>query len=81
MAIFLNLIFRIGIAKSQTIELEPGVDSSEKIFNFMEKTGSLWGARKEVTYRTISVMNEFMESVTKLGIANRINVGQFVRVF
>ena len=69
MAIFLNLIFRIGIAKSQTIELEPGVDSSEKIFNFMEKTGSLWGARKEVIYRAISVMNEFMESVTKLGIA------------
>ena len=69
MAIFLNLIFRIGIAKSQEIELEPGVDSSEKIFNFMEKTGSLWGARREVIYRAISVINEFLESVTNLKLA------------
>jgi len=66
LAIFLNLIFRIGIAKSQTIELEPGVDSSEKIITFMEKTGSLWGARREVIYRAISVINEFLESVTAL---------------
>jgi len=69
MAIFLNLLFRIGISKSQTIELEPGVDSSEKIFNFMEKTGSLWGARREVIYRAISVINEFLESVTNLKLA------------
>ncbi len=69
MAIFLNLIFRIGISKSQTIELEPGVDSSEKIAAFMEKTGSLWGARKEVNDRATSVMNEFLESATNLGFA------------
>lgn len=35
----------------------------------MEKIGSLWGARKEVIYRAISVMNKFLESVTKLGLA------------
>jgi xanthine permease XanP len=69
MAIFLNLLFRIGISKSQTIELEPGVDSSENIFNFMEKTGSLWGARREVISRAISVINEFLESVTALRLA------------
>jgi len=68
-AIVLNLLFRIGIAKSQTIELEPGVDSSEKIFTFMEKQGSLWGARKEIIFRANSVLNEFLESVTELGLA------------
>jgi len=68
-AIALNLLFRIGIAKSQTIELEPGVDTSEKIFTFMEKQGSLWGARKEVVLRAISVLNEFLESVNELHLA------------
>lgn len=68
-AIILNLIFRIGIAKHETLELEPGVDSSEKIFKFMESQGATWGARKEVIYRAISAMNEFFESVTSLGLA------------
>jgi xanthine permease XanP len=68
-AIVFNLLFRIGIAKSQTIELEPGVDTSEKIFTFMEKQGSLWGARKEVIFRAISVLNEFLESVNELHLA------------
>ena len=68
LVIILNLIFRIGIAKRQQLILEPGVDSSEKIFAFMEKQGSAWGARKEVIYRAISAMNEFFESVSTLGL-------------
>ena len=68
-AIVLNLLFRVGIAKSQAIELEPGIDSSEKIFTFMENQGSLWGARKEVIYRAISALNEFMESANELQLA------------
>ncbi|MGD0780310.1 MAG: solute carrier family 23 protein [Dehalococcoidales bacterium] len=67
-AICLNLIFRIGIAKSQTIELEPKVDSSEKIFNFMEKAGASWGARKEIINQAASAINEFFESATGLNI-------------
>ena len=69
LVIILNLIFRIGIAKRQQLILEPGVDSSEKIFTFMEKQGSAWGARKEVIYRAISALNEFFESVSTLGLA------------
>ncbi len=69
LVIILNLIFRIGIAKRQQLILEPGVDSSEEIFTFMEKQGSAWGARKEVIYRAISAMNELFESVSTLGLA------------
>lgn len=69
LVIILNPILRIGIAKRQQLILEPGVDSSEKIFTFMEKQGSAWGARKEVIYRAISAMNEFFESVSTLGLA------------
>lgn len=68
-AIFLNLFFRIGIAKSATLELTPGVDSSAQIFRFMEKQGALWGALRDVIYRAALVMNEFLESAAKLNLA------------
>ncbi|MCK4358847.1 MAG: purine/pyrimidine permease [Candidatus Cloacimonetes bacterium] len=63
-AVVLNLIFRIGIVKHKTIAMKPGIDSSQKIFDFMERQGNLWGARKEIIYNAISVMNEFMESIS-----------------
>ncbi len=68
-AIFLNLVFRIGIRKKVQLELVPGVDTSEKIFTFMDHQGGLWGARREVIQRAILVMNEFLESVTPLGLS------------
>lgn len=68
-AIFLNLFFRIGIAKSATLELTPGVDSSAQIFTFMEKQGALWGALRDVIYRASLVMNEFLESAAALNLA------------
>lgn len=62
-AVILNLLFRIGIGKHKSIELQPGTDSSAKIFSFMEKQGGLWGARREVIYNAMSAMNEFMEAI------------------
>ena len=35
----------------------------------MENHGSLWGAFKDVVYRAASVINEFLESVTQLGLS------------
>lgn len=70
LAIFLNLVFKIGIRKRVQLELTPGgVDTSEKIFTFMDRQGGLWGARKDVIQRAILVMNEFLESITFLGIS------------
>jgi len=69
LAITLNLIFRIGIARREVLELEPGVDSSQKIFNFMENQGAAWGARVEVIQKAKMALNEFFESATHLGLA------------
>ena len=66
LAITLNLIFRIGIAHREPLELEPGVDSSQKIFNFMENQGAAWGARSEVIQKAKMAFNEFFESATVL---------------
>ncbi|MCD4772967.1 MAG: purine/pyrimidine permease [Bacteroidales bacterium] len=68
-AVVLNLILRIGISKHQTLELKITEDYTSKIFDFMDKQGSLWGARKEVIYSAASAMNEVMESVVEMKLA------------
>jgi xanthine permease XanP len=65
LAIFLNLIFRIGISKKVRLELVPGMDSSQKIYSFMEQNGRAWGARAEVIYKAIAVINEFFEAAVE----------------
>jgi NCS2 family nucleobase:cation symporter-2 len=69
LAIGLNLLFRIGIARREVLELEPGVDSSKKIFDFMEYQGAAWGARGEVIQKAKMALNEFFESASHLEIA------------
>jgi NCS2 family nucleobase:cation symporter-2 len=67
LVVLLNLLFRIGITKRQLLELTPGVDGSQKIFEFMETQGSVWGARREVVMRATAALNEFVESAAVLG--------------
>jgi len=69
LVVLLNLLFRIGIAKRQRLVLKPGVDDADSIFNFMEKQGAAWGARREVIYRAISALHELFEAVTSSRLA------------
>ena len=69
LAIILNLVFRIGIARREVLDLEPGVDSSHKIFNFMENQGATWGARGDVIQKAKMALNEFFELAANLGLA------------
>jgi NCS2 family nucleobase:cation symporter-2 len=62
LAVVLNLIMRIGIARQETLKLVSGTDVSQKIFQFMENQGAAWGARREVIYNAMAAMNEFMEA-------------------
>ena len=68
--VVLNLLFRIGITKRQVLELIPGVDGSQKIFEFMETQGGVWGARREVIMRATAALNEFVESAAGLRLVN-----------
>ncbi|HWP60391.1 MAG TPA: solute carrier family 23 protein [Candidatus Acidoferrales bacterium] len=63
-AIVLNLLLRMGIAKRAVFEFEPGVSSSEEVFNFMERQGAVWGARREVIYNATAALNELLESLS-----------------
>ena len=68
--VVLNLLFRIGVTKRQVLELTPGIDGSQKIFEFMETQGSIWGARREVIMRATAALNEFVESAAGSGLVN-----------
>ena len=68
LVVVLNLLFRIGIAKRQALELTPGVDSSQTVFDFMEAQGGIWGARRDVILRATAALNEFVESAAALGL-------------
>jgi NCS2 family nucleobase:cation symporter-2 len=66
--VLLNLVFRIGVTKRQFLELTPGVDDSQKIFEFMETQGGVWGARREVIMRATAAVNEFAETAAGLNL-------------
>lgn len=68
LVVVLNLLFRIGVTKRQTLELMPGVDGSQTVFDFMETQGGLWGARRDVIMRATGALNEFVESAASLDL-------------
>jgi NCS2 family nucleobase:cation symporter-2 len=69
LVVLLNLLLRIGIRTRVVLELEPRVDSAEKIISFVELQGGAWGARKEVMDRAAYALNEFMEAAATLDLA------------
>lgn len=69
LAVILNLVFRIGIARRVMLELTPGSGSRDRVYGFMESSGSGWGARPEVVRRATAAVNEFVESAAALDLA------------
>jgi NCS2 family nucleobase:cation symporter-2 len=64
MVVLLNAVFRIGISRRKSIELDPGPEGAERLCEFIEEFGAQWGARREVVARAVSAMLEFFESLT-----------------
>lgn len=67
-AVVLNLIMRIGIKKKLSITLNANEKSTDKIYTFMQKAGASWGARSNVIFKVLTVMNEFMECTPDLDL-------------
>jgi hypothetical protein len=66
LAVVLNLLFRIGIAKRAELELRKG-DDPERIFAFMERNGGAWGARPDVIRQAAIAINECYEIISGPG--------------
>ena len=62
-AVFLNLLFRIGISRHALLELNPGIDPSREIYRFLDRQGRSWGARTEVIGRAVAALTELYEVV------------------
>jgi NCS2 family nucleobase:cation symporter-2 len=67
-AICLTLIFRIGVTKRHREVVKAGVTTYDDIRLFMERQGSIWGARQEIINRSISALNELLELVVALDL-------------
>jgi NCS2 family nucleobase:cation symporter-2 len=64
MVVLLNAVFRIGISRRKTIQLDEGPEAADRLVEFIEEFGAQWGARREVVSRAVSAMLEFFESLT-----------------
>jgi len=69
--VVLNVFFRMGISQKLEFEIDPAVDTSEKIFQIMEKQGGAWGARREVVFNAIAAMNELLDAAPFLNLLGK----------
>jgi xanthine permease XanP len=67
-AVVLNLLFRIGLAKQSTLELTHGPDNLDAISRFMEEHGGAWGMRREVVSRATDAIYEFVTNAGNLDL-------------
>ncbi len=51
LAIGLNLLFRLGTARSATLDLDAAPDRAVAITDFVSQQGAIWGARRDVITR------------------------------
>jgi NCS2 family nucleobase:cation symporter-2 len=65
-ALLLNLVFRIGIKQSASIDYTPGADSLSKLEDFVERQGGIWGARRDVIERVVRALIETAECLELL---------------
>ena len=67
--VLLNLLFRIGIARRATLELDPQGSSSDDIVSFFERQGGLWAARRDVMDHAKAAVCQLVEAVREHQLA------------
>ncbi len=71
LAVLLTLVFRIGSAGRHQEVVEAGRTTHDDIRRFMERQGSVWGARQEVINRSTSALNELLELIAALNLTQK----------
>ena len=64
-ALFLNLIFRIGIRRKVTTTVEPAHVDYDELRNFIERNCATWGARRDVATRTEFAVQQAVEAIVE----------------
>jgi len=68
-ALLLNLIFRLGIRRTQTLEVNPVAIDAQQIEEFMQTHGAAWGARRDVIDRARFNLMQSIELLADSGVA------------
>ena len=69
-AILLNLLFKIGTSRNASLSAEPQLASVPEILSFFESSGASWGARRQVIQRAENAMNELLETMIMMHLAD-----------
>jgi xanthine permease XanP len=63
-ALVLNLLFRIGVSKTATFEIEREAVDPQSIENFILKQAATWGARPEIARKAMFGVIQLVEAIT-----------------
>jgi NCS2 family nucleobase:cation symporter-2 len=66
----LNLVFRIGLRRSESMLVQPGAIDTHALEQFMEARGALWGARRDVIERAKFNLAQSVETIASSGVAS-----------
>lgn len=72
LVVLLSLLFRIGLKKRSSLELQAGKDHLSDITVFMESQGAAWGMRKEVVTRATDAAFETVNNVGTLPLNSQV---------
>lgn len=64
-ALTLNLVFRIGVKKTVRLTIDPYRIEAQKIEDFLQSSGTVWGARPDVINRASFGVIQLLEVVTE----------------
>ena len=62
-ALALNMIFRIGIRRAVSMQIDPQAVALQEVSNFVERAGGVWGARRDVIDRVEYAAQQAVEAV------------------
>jgi NCS2 family nucleobase:cation symporter-2 len=71
-AVALGLLFRIGLHKTSSMQLNAGENNLVKINAFMEEHGSAWGMRRLVVTRAADAIYEFVTNAGNLHLRSDV---------
>jgi NCS2 family nucleobase:cation symporter-2 len=75
LVVLLNLLFRIGVAKSHSTQITPDSERLHEIVTtYMEEHGAAWGMRKEVEERAAETIYELMLTLRGQGVTSPVNL-------
>jgi xanthine permease XanP len=72
LAVALNMLFRIGVARTHEAVLSPETDNLDTISAMMEEQGATWGMRKEACTQVVEALHEFLVAMQLLGVTSPV---------